>query len=562
MPVKDESRSLLDWFLDGGRLAVADCQRSYEWPESLVADFVEDLIAKLSHEAPGVPDIGVVVLERDDEGGYCIIDGQQRLLTSALFMLEVCGPGALLQTDCRLRRLLSEPAGNFQTVLHARQARRQIRGVLARRRLFRKEAGEDERLAFLRPITFSFVEFERRQGKAPDDGVVRFFKPLNTTQLPLNGGQILKAHHMGRICKGRTDEIWRLQSQYDAWMQRKEDGRNDKALGLTDFHPVTFNTDEKISITRFVDSPGQEAWYFLGCGFVQAVQALLLGQDDWWLEIARQGAERQSPYERLEGSARPCPGAWSAARPLEFAEGEGFIRMLDRFGRLFNAYVRELQALPADLQAPSEACSAGPDDMDCDRRPARLVCEAARHAAAFGSALARWCRDDVDRLAVPVLGDFCRFADKRRVEIDGSFANPRSLLGLPEQGGCLSNVFGCIPTAVFASALAWSERFARREDDAAIKRLLILQLLHGRTQSRSRSVLNALAASQAVAAAGFSLDVQSALWRLIKKWPWRFQSWASQLEPVVFRMRKELRDASEAEVEALDLLHGALLFAA
>ena len=561
---KDLKRSVVKWLCEKGHhIAVADYQRSYAWSESHVTAFVETLLDALADEEKGAgtraPDIGVVVIEKtksdetssdtpssdtSKEARFHVVDGQQRLLTFSLLVVALCG-----ETVCgtengdrnrssRLRQLLHPQ--NLESVIHARQVARKIRNLLSRRPEFRalEKLDREGKLAWLAPVTFSVVEFERKAGDGSNAAVANFFEPLNTTAKPLNGGQILKAHHMGRILKDEPTQTWACQSRYEQWIRRCSGAD----FELQPFEPVCFNTGERLSIERFIDSPAQDARYKLGCGFVQAVQALLLGQGDWWWEIARQGNERRLPFERLEGTRRNAAlndRPWRAAEPLDFPEAEGFFRTVARLGRVYEAYCRELSGLPClKSWAKKNGFADRPllEDADLDRRPARLVVSAAHRLAAFGNVLERWSAEGSRLQEEMALRAFCHFEEKKPAAIAEQFLRAKSWLGIGREGENFHVTFGFLSVAPIAVALLWCDRFPSSESDEDILRLLTLQLLFANIQAQSHSVLRALAVPEAVAAAHFSSDSQGALWRFLKTARFEGTVWPRALESMLERM--------------------------
>lgn len=540
---KDVKCSVVEWLRGEDHVAIADYQRSYAWSESHVTAFVETLLDALADEEKGAgtraPDIGVVVIEKtksdetssdtpssdtSKEARFHVVDGQQRLLTFSLLVVALCG-----ETVCgaengdrnrssRLRQLLHPQ--NLESVIHARQVARKIRNLLSRRPEFRalEKLDREGKLAWLAPVTFSVVEFERKAGDGSNAAVANFFEPLNTTAKPLNGGQILKAHHMGRILKDEPTQTWACQSRYEQWIRRCSGAD----FELQPFEPVCFNTGERLSIERFIDSPAQDARYKLGCGFVQAVQALLLGQGDWWWEIARQGNERRLPFERLEGTRRnaaPNDRPWRAAEPLDFPEADGFFRMTARLGRIYDAYCRELSELTClKSWAEKNGFADRPllEKEDSDRRPARLVVSAARRLAAFGNVLEKWSAEGSRLQEETALRAFCHFEEKKPAAIAEQFLRAKSWLGIGKEGENFHVTFGFLSVATIAVALLWCDRFPSSESDEDILRLLTLQLLFANIQAQSHSVLRALAVPEAVVAAHFSSDSQGALWRYLK----------------------------------------------
>lgn len=537
---KDVKCSVVEWLRGEDHVAIADYQRSYAWSESHVTAFVETLLDALADQERGAgtraPDIGVVVIEKtqSDEASsdtpssdtskevrFHVVDGQQRLLTFSLLVVALCGDAVCgpenvdRSQSTRLQQLLHPQ--NLESVIHARRTGRKIRNVLTRRPALTALPAE-ERLALLSAVTFSVVEFERKAGDGSNAAVTNFFEPLNTTAKPLNGGQILKAYHMGRILKDEPTQTWACQSRYEQWFRRSAG----EDFELRPFEPVCFNTGEHLSIERFIDSPAQDARYKLGCGFVQAVQALLLGQGDWWWEIARQGNERRLPFERLEGTRRNAAlndRPWRAAEPLDFPEAEGFFRMTARLGRIYDAYCRELSELTClKSWAEKNGFADRPllEEEDSDRRPARLVVSAACRLAAFGSVLERWSAESSRLQEETALRAFCHFEEKKPAAIAEPFLRAKSWLGIGKEGENFHVTFGFLSVAPIAVALLWCDRFPSSESDEDILRLLTLQLLFANIQAQSHSVLRALAVPEAVAAAHFSSDSQGALWRFLK----------------------------------------------
>ena len=540
-------RFVAQWLLEENRrTAVADFQRPYTWSESHVTAFTESLLDSLFRPEKGSPDIGVVVIEETSDADF-IVDGQQRLLTFALLIVEWYGEEILgarklgVRTWSRLRQLLR--TNNLQSTVHASRIRRIIRNV-CQRRSDASAASKGERLALLRSVTFSIVSFERKRGETSNPAVRNFFEPLNTTAKPLNGGQILKAHHMGRIYGNNPAATWDRQSRYETWFRsHKEDER----LGLSTFSPFCFNRNEEISVERFIDSHDQDAYYRLGCGFVQGVQAMLLGQDKWWWEITSQGSERQAPFERLEGSPRGTSnegsGAgtdrrWRATEPLAFSEAEGFFRMVGRFARLYDAYCLELSCLSERFGEviQEKIADHGLSEDDPDRRPAKLVCRAARLMAAFGRCLVKWSKEDKRLQTEASLGRLCRWENNERIEIVPWVSDAGAWLALPDIPNDLSNTYGSIPTVVYAAALLWSDKFPQKEADDDIVRLLMVQLLFARFCSRWDSVWRSLCMWEAVAAAHFSTNAQGALWRFLKTARNMGTQWPRELEATINRM--------------------------
>lgn len=176
------SRPLEDWLLEPGKLAVADYQRAYAWSESLATGFAEDICQAVFADEPQLVDVGVVVIEHTKEDDV-IADGQQRLMTFALLMLELLGssvpkPQEGKPETSRLSSLLQGAAGNLETVIHARRMRRLIRNVAAR---FLPAPSAQKKLKY---VTFSIASFDRPAGSPSDPAIAQFFEEINTRAKP------------------------------------------------------------------------------------------------------------------------------------------------------------------------------------------------------------------------------------------------------------------------------------------------------------------------------------------------------------------------------------------
>mgnify|MGYP005887260281 CR=1 FL=1 len=572
--------SVVDWLLfEDTTINIANYQRPYVWSESHVTAFTENLLNTLLNREKGAPDIGVIIIERTPKGEY-IADGQQRLLTFALFMEEFYGKGLRdarkigVIKNSRFRSLLEFPTGNLQTVIHARQAQRTIRTLLSQRQDLaklknRKSFKESKKnwITFLKSVTFSLVEFTRNSGDPSNPAITQYFEPLNSTAKPLNGGQILKAYHMGRIFGETPADTWDIQSRYEGWFRQHKRNRN---LRLSEFDPIIFNgnTNDFLSIERFIDSPGQDVRYKLGCGFVQAIQAITLGQDEWWFEIGQQGKQRQLPFERLEGREKARQGGWSASAPLEFGEAQGFFSMVNRIGQLYTAYCQELLKLPGceNWRIKTSLLARSTSISDQDRRPAILICDAARRLEDSFQILNDWSKRESRLQTEEALGSLCK--NRERKQIAEGFLHAKSWLGLGNEGEDLHSTYGFIPTAIFASALAWTDRFPDYSANKEIVRVLMLQLLFANLHERSVSVLKVLFMKESVAATQFSGHVQGALWRFMRtaRCKWDLMEWLQKFEYLLTRIldtvsSNELKQnvqQYELKVESLTTLRDSL----
>ena len=567
------SRPLEDWLLEPGKLAVADYQRAYAWSESLATGFAEDICQAVFADEPQLVDVGVVVIEHTKEDDV-IADGQQRLMTFALLMLELLGSSVPKQQagvaeTSRLSSLLQGGAGNLETVIHARRMRRLIRNVAAR---FLPAPSAQEKL---KNVTFSIASFDRPAGSPSDPAIAQFFEEINTRAKPLNGGQILKAYHMGRIRRHSPKETWAAQAAFEAWFREKQ---RVSEFSLKAFAPFSFNTGEPLTLEAFIDSPDQDAWYKLGAGFVQAVQSILLKENDWWHQISQQGEVRRQPFERLEGIPREQAGdgpleEWSAKNPLEFSDGEGFFRLVARFGRLYQGFCCELLKRP-DLQdwplSKISMTDAAASLLEADAAPGKLVCKALGHLVNVGRVLIRCCGDDPAKLGTPAVSRLCTYEDGKPVKIIPGLETSGYWLGFQGPGEAASNSFGCLAAAVFAVALCWCDRFRIRPDSPDAQRLvqiLAYMLFMGRSQATYRSVLNVFSAEAAVSAAEFTLNPGIAHWRFFKTAYRRSEltSWLRELEKLFDELlgisedgAAPMKDLTDEERASLTLMKGAI----
>lgn len=548
VPLVSSGQSVVDWLQQSVRIRVADYQRAYTWNESLVTSFVESVLRSLEENSAESPDIGLVIVEKTDRGEF-IADGQQRILTFAMLLIEAfqwkatLAPKLGFGANSRLSWLVNQPIRNLTSWVNAQAARRYIRSALPKFSVLSGMQRSDQ-LEKLKQVTFSVLELSNAEAAEPDLLITALFRDVNTTAKQLNGGQILKATHLGQVLprklrpkdKGPVPQkFWataEVQSVYETW-RRHHENLQDFGLGL-DLDPCELkclNTRKPISLERFIDSPQQEAWYFLGCGFVQSVQGILLSVNEWWRELAAQDGERLDPFDRLNGTQdgdlddnRTLPEFfWSAEEPLKVQRGDGFFQMVNRFAQLYDDYYTRLRALLEPEAPPSKA------DLTS---PGRLVCEAASGLASFFKAVnANYRAIDPESPVWNVVS----VKDERRMKpglMDPAWWLAVHDLRRPSEGAALSDSYGCIPTALFASALYWCDRYGERQgerherrrhfralsDDACrwIRRLLMRQLLSARMAPQYKSTLNGLALKQAADAARLSTTPESAYWQFVR----------------------------------------------
>lgn len=574
----------LEWLQEPGNLRIAEYQRPYCWPESFITNFVRTILGAFDEASSnfGPADLGLIVLETYQENGNkieSIADGQQRLMTFALLAVAVLGEKEFKEKPdfpgSRIGNLLgastlrpgSVPSENkyfftdLETLLHAEEAYGTIKKVLDRELLQQKDKDSvcktlEENL---RQVTFGLLELPVNSENAKADRCIeRLFEAFNTTAKPLNGGQILKARHYGAIAIAQQltelEKYWQNQSEYFT----------DALAGLT----TSPFTNKPISNDEFVDSPNQDAWYWPGYGFVQAVQGILLRQDSWWFALNLQGGERMDPFDRMEGiqPAHPnCPNVnrnidsvlqnytWKADAPLSFEKGWGFFAMTGRLKRLYADLVRGLESARSQTNQH--------DDKTALSLPERnLVTQALFFGVFDAIRTIRFVQAhiNVEKKRNPTREDFLPY--KLRLinaiareqtntktdiaEVDKMLDAMTSVnywLGIQANGHMAENSSGCMTTVVFSILLCWADRFEKcgwdsyKDDGQAqsngsllndpnssvgtLRQLALWLFLAARFDPRCRysTILTRLHIDDAIAAAHFSHDLDNAWWRFMRQ---------------------------------------------
>ena len=573
-------RWVLQWLKEPGNLCIAQYQRAYSWPESFITNFIKTILAAIdpNNTNGGPADLGAVVLEvyeaKDGAPIEYIADGQQRILTFALLAVAVLGEDAFTDgesSDCRsrIRSLLgassrpsvgqcsaecggvcSECGSSFcdlETLVRADEAYRIIRKVLDRELL---DLGVIRKNLKLVTCGIDKIEVNAEHAQA-DRSIVRLFEAINTTAKPLNGGQILKARHYGAIAE--PEVLNKLESW---WLDEKDESPSDKRRDALAFSAA------RVPVTKdeFVDAPNQEAWYAPGQGFVQSVQGILLGQDNWWSELNLQGAERMDPFDRMQGTQQNQPEVsvgdqsdvvktlehygWRADDPLVFAKGWGFFAMVNRLNDLFADLCRGLHS------TKDQKSSRLDDDVDLDlaetNRVTQAFCrgllDAIRTMHQVKKRIEKFKQlDDKSVYKSKVIDAISRGKTNPDGETDsidqtlGQMEEIKYWLGLNDGQQRAMHSSGCMLVVVFSILLCWADRFegkalgngqSLRSSDAdqldhlddTLRQLALWLFLAARFDCYCRyaSVLGRLHAAQAVGAAHFSHDLDNAWWRFMK----------------------------------------------
>lgn len=90
--------------LFGNNLVIPDYQRNYCWEDKQVKALWESL-KEIPHESEY--HLGTIILQKDQNGNYAVIDGQQRLVTLTLIAREptLSGQYAFAETEIPIRKL-------------------------------------------------------------------------------------------------------------------------------------------------------------------------------------------------------------------------------------------------------------------------------------------------------------------------------------------------------------------------------------------------------------------------------------------------------------------------
>lgn len=527
------AKRLYEWLQEDEETSLSLCQRPYEWSDTLVTAFLTDIL-----DATKVnPDIGLVTIERDGNG-IKILDGQQRLLTFALFLHELGE-----EKGTRLKRLLEQPAASLASVRRAQEVRKLMREFIATRSVGMQKVHE-LLLECLKKVTFGIVELSSQK---PAD-VLRQFLETNGCKEPLNGGQILRAYHFGKLrtdqCgnDGKGPDFRTLQKRLYDWCRHPES--DPKIEGLSGFPLKRILPQEgDLSFEQFVDSPGQKVWWELGPGFVQALQAVLLRQDLWWFEIAEQGRERLHPYDRLEGKRsggrRRSFSPYHAVTDLFFAPGLDFFRFVHRFGHLYADYAEHWTTLLEHKTIEEH-----------EDTPGALVVRAVSMVNRFAVRVFESLERNRSQLS-PQEREVGKKGTGRVFGSRDEWCTVESWIG-KRTSDRMETSRGPGTLAWFALALHWCDRFGTETDRSdgfsksldeetrrAILILLLYEIFATRWVGSFKSFLSGMRIREAVEAADVSQDAQSALWRFFREAavPWWVFSWKETFQEVLFSMK-------------------------
>ena len=160
--------------LFGIKLSLPSYQRPYAWGRENIEFFWNDI--RKSNEKY---DYGIIVLLKNENGYYCIVDGQQRIVTISLML-------------CALE---SHEADSFinNTTLQGKSSKKNIGYNLQWLRRQSRKLSENECIELKDKILDGTVDIIVMDNL---DDALKFFDRTNTTGVPLTATDILKSYHL------------------------------------------------------------------------------------------------------------------------------------------------------------------------------------------------------------------------------------------------------------------------------------------------------------------------------------------------------------------------------
>lgn len=164
--------------LFGNNLVIPDYQRNYCWEDKQVKALWKSL-----KEIPNESEyhLGTIILQKDHNGNYAVIDGQQRLVTLTLIVRELHYQGCM---PLLKQKFLSENSKK-----HVANSRWLIKQLASR--------SYDEKLCsrIINKLIFTVLILKENRL----DLAYTFFSNENSKGVPLSDYDLLKAHHLRYI---------------------------------------------------------------------------------------------------------------------------------------------------------------------------------------------------------------------------------------------------------------------------------------------------------------------------------------------------------------------------
>lgn len=165
--------------LFGNNLVIPDYQRNYCWEDKQVKALWESL-REIPHESEY--HLGTIILQKDQNGNYAVIDGQQRLVTLTLIVRELNYPDDMLP-------LLKQKFLSENSKKHVANSRWLIKQLASRM--------YDETLCSRIINQLIFTVLILKESRL--DLAYTFFSNENSKGVPLSDYDLLKAHHLRYI---------------------------------------------------------------------------------------------------------------------------------------------------------------------------------------------------------------------------------------------------------------------------------------------------------------------------------------------------------------------------
>ena len=164
--------------LFGNNLVIPDYQRNYCWEDKQVKA-LWDSLKEIPHD--GEYHLGTIILQKDSNGNYAVIDGQQRLVTLTLIVRELNYQGNMPLLN---QKFLSENSKK-----HVANNRWLIKNLTSR--------SYDETLCSRIINQLIFTVLILKESRL--DLAYTFFSNENSKGVPLSDYDLLKAHHLRYI---------------------------------------------------------------------------------------------------------------------------------------------------------------------------------------------------------------------------------------------------------------------------------------------------------------------------------------------------------------------------
>lgn len=184
-------------------LAIPNYQRIYCWEENNVKCLLDDVFEHISANDKTPYRLGTIILHSHDDK-YDIIDGQQRLVTLALLLLEIGVKTSLLNEKLSSQRSLEYVAYNKHIISEYVQRHLSIRDNVDK---------------LLNLLEFDVLVLQN----ASIDLAYTFFSNQNSRGVALTDYDLLKAHHLRYIPSNAEQQSRRAT---EGWNKMIEDGRS------------------------------------------------------------------------------------------------------------------------------------------------------------------------------------------------------------------------------------------------------------------------------------------------------------------------------------------------